>query len=233
MAQSLYCFYPPYHITMGEGGAVYTEDPILKQAIDSFRDLGWDCFCPPGSDGICKQRYSQRFGELPNGYDHKYVYSNFGYNMKANNMQVAIGCAQLKSNESFGKARRNNWNLLRKGLEEVSDTLILPEKNLLSDSSWFGFLITVKKEASLTRDKLAGYLEHNNIQTRNLFAGNIIMQPCFDELRKVHNGYRISGTLKNTNTVMNDSLWLGTYPGLSDEMIQAMVMAVVRFCRRE
>lgn len=223
-------FYPPHHITMGEGGAVYTDDSLLKQIIDSFRDWGRDCWCPPGSDGTCKQRYTQQFGELPIGYDHKYVYSNFGYNMKATDMQAAIGCAQLKRIELFGKARRYNWNLLREGLEKVSDKLILPEKDLFSDPSWFGFLITVRKEASFTRDELADYLESNNIQTRNLFAGNIVKHPCFDELRKTKMGYRISGTLDNTDKIMNDSLWIGTYPGLSEEMIQAMITAVTEFC---
>lgn len=222
-------FYPPHHITMGEGGAVYTDDSALKKIIDSFRDWGRDCWCPPGSDGKCEQRYMKQFGDLPEGYDHKYVYSNFGYNLKATDMQAAIGCAQLKRLDMFGEARRENWKKLREGLEDVSSKIILPEKEPLSNPSWFGFLMTVRKEASFTRDELSIYLESKNIQTRNLFAGNIIKHPCFDELRKSQKGYRISGNLKNTDTIMNNSLWVGTYPGLNEEMLQEMIIAITEF----
>ncbi len=224
-------FYPPHHMTMGEGGAVYTNDITLKRIVDSFRDWGRDCWCPPGTDGSCSNRYTQQFGELPIGYDHKYVYSHLGYNLKATDMQAAIGCAQLKRVDGFGEARRKNWDKLKQGLEEISEFIILPEKEEKSDPSWFGFLMTLKKEAQFTRDELAFHLEKNNIQTRNLFAGNIIKHPCFDELRSNGTGYRVIGGLENTDYVMNSSLWIGTYPGMTDEMITQMIKVIVEFVR--
>lgn len=224
-------FYPPHHITMGEGGAVYTNDMLLYRIVNSFRDWGRDCWCAPGTDGSCKHRYSQKFGELPIGYDHKYVYSHFGYNLKATEMQAAIGCAQIKKLNKFTKLRKDHWNLLREGLVEVSNYLVLPEREPDSAPSWFGFLMTVSENANFTRDELSSYLEENNIQTRNLFAGNIIKHPCFDEIRHDENSYRVVGDLKNTDTIMNNSFWIGVYPGMSIDKINYMIKVIIKFIK--
>ena len=222
-------FYPPHHLTMGEGGAVYTDDIMLYRIVNSLRDWGRDCWCPPGTDGSCKHRYSQQFGELPLGYDHKYVYSHFGYNLKATDMQAAIGCAQLNKLDRFTALRKENWKTLREGLKEVEDVILLPEAEKNSDPSWFGFLMTVKEEASFTRDELSTYLEENNIQTRNLFAGNIIKHPCFDEMREQGTGYRVVGTLNNTDKIMTSSLWIGVYPGMSEDKLNYMIKKILEF----
>lgn len=222
-------FYPPHHMTMGEGGAVYTDNLLLHRIINSFRDWGRDCWCDPGTDGSCGHRYTQQFGKLPAGYDHKYVYSHLGYNLKATDMQAAIGCAQLKKLDQFTVLRKKNWQMLKEGLQGVEDKIILPEKVENSDPSWFGFLMTVKKDAGFTRDELAEYMESKNVQTRNLFAGNIIKHPCFDELRESEKGYRVVGDLENTDYVMNSSLWIGVYPGMQEAKINYMIQVIKEF----
>jgi CDP-6-deoxy-D-xylo-4-hexulose-3-dehydrase len=222
-------FYPPHHITMGEGGAVYTDNPLLHKLVNSCRDWGRDCICGTGEDNTCRKRFLGRFGELPEGYDHKYVYSHFGFNLKATDMQAAIGCAQMEKLKGFIEMRRRNWDILYSELETVRDVLILPEPEENSIPSWFGFIITVKEEAAFTRNELAVYLESRNIQTRNLFAGNILKQPCFDSMRNSGYGFRVSGTLDNTDRVMNSSLWLGVYPGLNEEMIRYMAKCIRDF----
>jgi CDP-4-dehydro-6-deoxyglucose reductase, E1 len=225
-------FYPPHHMTMGEGGAVYTDDPLLKRLVESFRDWGRDCWCPSGKDNTCGNRFGQQFGELPFGYDHKYVYSHFGYNLKATDMQAAIGCAQLEKLPGFIEVRKKNWELLREGLAGLEDKFILPEATEYSDPSWFGFLLTVRKESGFTRDKIVNHLEGNGIQTRMLFAGNLIKHPCFDEMRREGKGYRVAGTLENTDRIMNNTFWVGVYPGMTEEMVQYMVEVVRGFCSR-
>ena len=214
-------FYPPHHMTMGEGGAVYTSDPLLHKIIRSMRDWGRDCACPSGQDNLCGYRFNLQFGELPLGYDHKYVYSHFGYNLKATDMQAAIGCAQLEKFPSFVEKRKHNWQRLHNGLKDLQDKLILPEAAPHSDPSWFGFLITCKK--STERNKLVRHIESKNIQTRMLFAGNLLKHPCFDELRKSGEGYRVVGSLDQTDRIMNDTFWIGVYPGMTDEMIDRMI----------
>jgi len=208
-------FYPPHHITMGEGGAVYTNDFNLKKIVDSLRDWGRDCWCPSGHDGSCGNRFGQQFGELPPGYDHKYVYSHFGYNLKATDLQAAIGCAQLEKLPEFIEARRKNWEHLRSALQEAEKFLLLPEAAGNSEPSWFGFLMTVKENSPFTRDQIVKHLEDSRIQTRMLFAGNVIKHPCFDEMRKTGEDYRIVGALENTDMIMNNSFWVGVYPGMS------------------
>ena len=217
-------FYPPHHMTMGEGGAVYTNDPLLYKIIKSFRDWGRDCSCPSGVDNLCGHRFDRQYGELPLGYDHKYVYSHFGYNLKITDMQAAIGCAQIKKLPVFGKKRRENFNKLKEGLKEIKDKIILPEATQNSDPSWFGFLITCKP--GINRNKVTTYLEEHGIQTRNLFAGNLIKHPCFDSLREKQEGYRVVGKLENTNRVMNDTFWIGVYPGMTDEKLNYMIKVI-------
>ena len=217
-------FYPPHHMTMGEGGAVYTSDPLLHKIIRSLRDWGRDCACPSGNDNLCGRRFDQQYGELPFGYDHKYVYSHFGYNLKATDMQAAIGCAQLEKFPSFVEKRKYNWRRLYEGLKDLQDKLILPEAAPYSDPSWFGFLITCRPGVS--RNKLVRFMESKNIQTRMLFAGNLIKHPCFDELRKSRTGYRVAGTLDITDRIMNDAFWIGVYPGMTDEMIDKMIETI-------
>lgn len=226
-------FYPPHHITMGEGGAVYTDDIQLYRIINSFRDWGRDCWCNPGQDGSCGKRYDQVFGELPFGYDHKYVYSHFGYNLKATDMQAAIGCAQLEKLGMFTRKRVHNFELLREKLLSYEDKLILPEAEKNARPSWFGFLITVRNDAGFTRDELTSWLERNNIQTRNLFAGNIIRHPCFDGIRGQEDVYRVIGDLSATDQVTTDTFWLGVYPGMSEEKISYMDEMIGRFIRNE
>jgi CDP-6-deoxy-D-xylo-4-hexulose-3-dehydrase len=220
-------FYPPHHMTMGEGGAVYTNNTLLHTIITSFRDWGRDCRCPSGVDNLCKHRFDGQYGELPRGYDHKYVYSHFGYNLKATDMQAAIGVAQLEKFPSFVVARRKNWDLLKSGLQCVADKLILPEPVQNCKASWFGFLITVRKDAGFTRDDIVKHLESNGIQTRMLFAGNLIKHPCFNEMRAAGKGYRIVGSLTNTDIIMNDTFWIGVYPGMDEKMIEFMVKNIV------
>lgn len=224
-------FYPPHHMTMGEGGAVYTDDSQLKRLVESFRDWGRDCWCPSGKDNTCGNRFGQQFGELPYGYDHKYVYSHFGYNLKVTDMQAAIGCAQLEKLPGFIESRKKNWKLLRDGLAGLEDRFILPEATANSDPSWFGFLLTVKKEAGFTRDKIVNHLESKGIQTRMLFAGNLVKHPCFDEMRKSGEGYRVIGDLKNTDIIMERTFWVGVYPGMTKEMVEYMVGIITNFCQ--
>lgn len=221
-------FYPPHHMTMGEGGAVYTDNALLHKLVNSFRDWGRDCWCMGGVDNTCGCRFTKQFGELPLGYDHKYVYSHFGYNLKVTDMQAAIGCAQLEKLDDIVERRRNNFKVLREGLEETP-WLILPEPQKNSDPSWFGFLITVKPGAPFTRNDLAKYLEAHRIQTRNLFAGNLLKHPAFDQMKKTGEGYRVVGDLKNTDFIMNNTLWIGVYPGMTDEMLEYMIKTIKDF----
>lgn len=225
-------FYPPHHITMGEGGAVYTNDVQLKRIVESFRDWGRDCWCPPGRDNTCGHRFSRQFGRLPRGYDHKYVYSHFGYNLKVTDMQAAIGCAQLEKLPAFIKARKHNWKKLRNGIAKLSDRFILPEPSQNSDPSWFGFLLTVRKDAGFTRDEIVQYLESQGVQTRMLFAGNIIKHPCFDEMRSKRRAYRTVGRLSNTDMIMNHSLWIGVYSGMSGDMIDFTIDRIINFAAK-
>ena len=217
-------FYPPHHMTMGEGGCVYTNDPLLHRLINSYRDWGRDCMCPSGRDNICGHRFDGQYGELPQGYDHKYVYSHFGYNLKVTDMQAAIGCEQLKKFPRFVERRKHNWARLRKALEGVQDKLILPEPALNSDPSWFGFLLTVRE--GVNREKVVRYVENKGVQTRMLFSGNLIKHPCFDEMRATGEGYRVVGTLENTDRIMCDTFWVGVYPGMTDEMIDYMAKTI-------
>jgi CDP-6-deoxy-D-xylo-4-hexulose-3-dehydrase len=208
-------------MTMGEGGAVYTSNPLLHKIIRSLRDWGRDCVCASGQDNRCGHRFDRQYGELPAGYDHKYVYSHFGYNLKATDMQAAVGCAQLEKLPSFVEKRRHNWQRLCAGLRDLQDRLILPEAAPRSRPSWFGFLITCRD--GVDRDRLVRHLEGNNIQTRMLFAGNLLRHPCFDGMRKSGAGYRVAGTLEATDRIMRDAFWVGVYPGMSDEMIDRMI----------
>lgn len=217
-------FYPPHHMTMGEGGAVYTNNPLLNKIIRSFRDWGRDCMCPSGRDGVCGRRFDGQHGELPYGYDHKYVYSHFGYNLKATDMQAAIGCAQLKKLPDFVARRRENFELLYRELEPVSDRLILPRATEYADPSWFGFLLTCREGTD--REKLVPYIESRGIQTRMLFAGNLTRHPCFDEMRRTGEGYRIAGSLEVTDRIMRDSFWVGVYPGMTKERIAYMAKVI-------
>lgn len=219
-------FYPPHHMTMGEGGCVYTDNSLLHRLILSYRDWGRDCICPSGHDNFCGHRYDGQYGELPQGYDHKYVYSHFGYNLKVTDMQAAIGCAQLEKFPSFIEKRRHNWERLHKALEPLSDRLVLPEPAQNSEPSWFGFLISVKPESGLKRNELIKYIEEHNVQTRLLFSGNIVRQPCFDEIRDTAS-YRISGALEVTEYIMNNTFWVGVYPGMTDNMIDYMAKVII------
>ena len=215
-------FYPPHHMTMGEGGCVYTDHPLLHRLILSYRDWGRDCICPSGHDNFCGHRFDGQHGQLPKGYDHKYVYSHFGYNLKVTDMQAAIGCEQLKKFPQFIERRRHNWDRLHKALEDVQDKLILPEPAENSRPSWFGFLISVRPESGLDRNKLTRYIEEHNIQTRLLFSGNLIKHPCFDQIRGTE-AYRVVGDLVNTEFIMNNTFWVGVYPGMTDEKIDYML----------
>ena len=224
-------FYPPHHMTMGEGGAVYTNDPLLNKITLSFRDWGRDCWCASGVDNTCRMRFTGQFGELPQGYDHKYVYSHFGFNLKITDMQAAVGCAQLDKLDQIVAARRANYQMLYDGLKDVPG-LILPVAEANSNPSWFGFLIAVKEDAGFTRNELTGYLEQNKIQTRNLFAGNLTKHPCFDEMRQTGEGYRIVGELKNTDFVMTNGFWIGVFPGMTKEMDLWMIKCISEFCKQ-
>ena len=217
-------FYPPHHMTMGEGGAVYTDNPLLNKIIRSMRDWGRDCVCASGQDNLCGHRFDRQYGELPLGYDHKYVYSHFGYNLKATDLQAAIGCAQIEKFPSFVEKRRHNFERLHKALEGLEDRLILPEAAPNSRPSWFGFLITCKEGTD--RTKVVQYVESRGVQTRMLFAGNLIKHPCFDEMRAEGKGYRVVGDLTNTDRIMRDTFWVGVYPGMNDEMIDYMAKTI-------
>lgn len=217
-------FYPPHHMTMGEGGAVYTNNPLLHKIIRSFRDWGRDCMCPSGVDNLCGHRFDRQYGELPLGYDHKYVYSHFGYNLKVTDMQAAVGVAQIKKVPSFVERRRHNFERLYNALVDLRDKFILPQACENSKPSWFGFLLTCRE--GVDRVKVVKYLEEHGIQTRNLFAGNLIKHPCFDEMRKTRHGYRVVGSLENTDRIMRDTFWVGVYPGMTDEKIDYMAKVI-------
>jgi len=222
-------FYPPHHMTMGEGGATYTDNPLLKKIMLSMRDWGRDCWCESGVDNTCGARFSQSFGSLPKGYDHKYVYSHFGFNLKVSDMQAAIGVAQLEKFPTFVEKRKENFNRLYNGLKDLEE-LILVEAQPLSDPSWFGFMITLKDSVNFTRNELSGFLEENRIQTRNLFAGNILRHPLFDSLIE-NEEYRVIGDLPNTDKIMNDSFWIGLYPGMGDNAIDYMIKKIKEFVK--
>ncbi len=217
-------FYPPHHMTMGEGGAVYTNDPLLFKISRSMRDWGRDCVCPSGRDGVCGHRFDRQFGELPFGYDHKYVYSHFGYNLKATDMQAAVGCAQLQKFPGFVARRRHNFARLKAALLPVADKLILPEACPGSNPSWFGFLMTCRE--GVEREKVVSHIESRGVQTRMLFSGNIVKHPCFDEMRKSGRGYRVVGDLSVTDTIMTRTFWVGLYPGMTDDMIDYMAKVI-------
>ena len=217
-------FYPAHHMTMGEGGAVYTNNPKLHKLIRSFRDWGRDCMCPAGRDNLCGHRFDGQHGDLPKGYDHKYVYSHFGYNLKATDMQAAVGCAQLKKLTSFVERRRKNFSRLLAGLSDLEDKFILPTPCENSKPSWFGFILTCR--AGVSRNEVVKYIEGHNIQTRMLFSGNLIKHPCFDEMRAKDAGYRVVGELNNTDRIMNDTFWIGVYPGMTDEKIDYMIKVI-------
>lgn len=223
-------FYPPHHMTMGEGGAVYTNNSLLNRISRSFRDWGRDCVCPSGCDNLCGHRFDKQYGELPLGYDHKYVYSHFGYNLKATDMQAAIGCAQLKKFPSFVQRRRENFERLYKALECVQDKLILPEPVENANPSWFGFCITCRD--GVNREDIVPYIESKGVQTRMLFAGNLVKHPCFDQMRETKEGFRVVGNLTNTDTIMNSTFWIGVYPGMTDEMINYMAETIIEACNK-
>lgn len=220
-------FYPPHHMTMGEGGAVYTDNPLLNKIIRSMRDWGRDCICTSGHDNMCGHRFDKQYGELPLGYDHKYVYSHFGYNLKATDMQAAVGCAQLKKFPSFVEKRRANFNYLYKKLVEggAADKLIMPVAEEHSNPSWFGFIVTCKE--GVNRNKVVSYVENKGVQTRMLFAGNLIKHPCFDQMRETGIGYRVVGDLVNTDRIMNDSFWVGVYPGMTEEKLDYIAKTIL------
>ena len=220
-------FYPPHHMTMGEGGAVYTNDPLLKKIMLSIRDWGRDCWCESGVDNTCGCRFTKQFGSLPVGYDHKYVYSHFGYNLKISDMQAAIGCAQLEKFPSFVEKRKANFKRLYDGLSDLPE-LQLFGKYPESDPSWFGFLITLTDKAGFTRNDLAKHLEEKKIQTRNLFAGNILKHPCFETMREGVD-YRVAGSLENTDNIMNNAFWIGLYPGMTREKLDYMISTIREF----
>ncbi len=220
-------FYPPHHMTMGEGGAVYTNDPLLHRIIRSLRDWGRDCVCASGRDNMCGHRFDRKYGELPLGYDHKYVYSHFGYNLKVTDLQAAVGCAQLEKLPAFIEKRRENFTYLSERLQEAADKLILPEACADSRPSWFGFMITCGENAD--KNGLVQYLEKRGIQTRMLFAGNLTKQPCFDEMRESGQGYRVIGELRNTDRIMEKAFWIGVYPGMTKAMLDFMADCIIEY----
>ena len=223
-------FYPPHHMTMGEGGAVYTNNPLLHKIIRSLRDWGRDCVCPSGCDNVCGHRFDRQYGQLPLGYDHKYVYSHFGYNLKATDMQAAIGCAQIKKFPGFVQKRKDNFDYLYNALmntslgDKITDKLIMPKANTYSDPSWFGFMMTCRD--GVDRSTVVQKIEEQGVQTRALFAGNLTKHPCFDEMRKTGKGYRIAGELTETDNIMNKSFWVGVYPGMTTQMLDYMAEAI-------
>jgi CDP-6-deoxy-D-xylo-4-hexulose-3-dehydrase len=221
-------FYPAHHITMGEGGAVMTNRPPLKKLAESFRDWGRDCWCAPGKDNTCGKRFGWQLGDLPPAYDHKYTYSNIGYNLKATDMQAAVGLAQLAKLPGFLAARRRNFQHLLDGLRPYEDVLILPEPTANADPSWFGFPIAVRPGAAVTRDDLVHHLEANKIGTRLLFGGNLTRQPAY---RDAH--YRVVGDLTNADFVMNNVFWVGVYPGLTEAMLDFVITTIATLCRRQ
>lgn len=224
-------FYPPHHMTMGEGGAVYTADPMLQKLMLSLRDWGRDCVCKSGQDNRCGHRFDGKFGELPQGYDHKYVYSTFGYNLGITDMQAAVGCAQLEKLPGFVERRKHNWNYLKEALADVSDRILLPEAEDNSDPSWFGFCMTL--EEGLDRNKAVRFIEDHGIQTRLLFAGNLIKHPCFDAIRNDGSSYRVSGELTNTDIITERTFWVGVYPGMTDDRLDYMAEIIKSAVREQ
>lgn len=222
-------FYPPHHITMGEGGAVYTNNPELHKYVNSFRDWGRECWCVGGVDNTCGYRFSKQFGQLPVGYDHKYVYSHLGFNLKATDMQAAIGCAQLDKLDNIVARRRENFKVLRQGLANVPG-IILPEPQANSNPSWFGFMITVKDDAGFTRTDLTKHLESKKIQTRNLFAGNLLKHPALEAYTNGQD-YRVVGELPTTEVIMNQTFWIGVYPGMTPQKLNYMIQTIKEFCK--
>ena len=218
-------FYPPHHMTMGEGGAVYTNNSLLNRLILSYRDWGRDCICPSGRDNLCGRRFDGDWAELPHGYDHKYVYSHFGYNLKVTDMQAAVGVEQLKKFPDFIRIRRENWQYLRKQLAVLEDKLILPEPAENAEPSWFGFLLSVRPESGLDRNTITRYIEAHNVQTRLLFSGNIIRHPCFDEIRGT-DAYRVAGSLAVSDFIVNNTFWIGVYPGMTKEKLDYMIQVI-------
>ena len=221
-------FYPAHHITTGEGGAVFTQSPKLNKLIESFRDWGRDCFCNPGVDNTCGKRFDWQLGSLPKGYDHKYIYSHLGYNLKMTDMQAACGLAQMDRIEGFIDKRKKNFNYLKKGLQPFSDLIILPEATKNSDPSWFGFPITIKPESRINRIDLLRFLDNHKIGARLLFSGNIIRQPYFKNLN-----YRIFSELTNTDVIMNHSFWLGVYPGINEKMLDFIIAKISVFLSKK
>ena len=221
-------FYPAHHITMGEGGAVFTANPKLKRIIESFRDWGRDCYCDPGKDNTCGKRFEWQLGKLPKGYDHKYIYSHAGFNLKITDMQAAVGLAQLDHLEGFIAKRKQNFKFLKSRLKKLEEVLILPEAAPQTDPAWFGFPITIRETAAFQRPELLRYLDQNKIATRLLFSGNITQQPYFEG-----RNYRISGELKNTDLVMKNSFWLGIYPAITEEMLDYTASALEKFLREK
>ncbi|MEK6947103.1 MAG: lipopolysaccharide biosynthesis protein RfbH [Nanoarchaeota archaeon] len=221
-------FYPAHHITMGEGGAVFTDDPKLKRILESFRDWGRDCFCAPGHNNTCGKRFEWKIGEMPYGYDHKFIYSHLGYNFKITDMQASVGLAQLNNLEHFIQTRKNNFSYLKKGLKQFEDNLILPESTPNSDPSWFGFTITIKENLSYTKKDLIEFLSSKLIDTRPLFAGNITKQPYFKNIK-----YRINGSLRNTEMITSNSFWIGVYPGLTKEMLDYVIQTFDLFFNKK
>ncbi len=221
-------FYPPHHMTMGEGGAVYTDNPLLNKIVRSMRDWGRDCVCPSGRDNMCGHRFDGQYGELPAGYDHKYVYSHFGYNLKATDLRAAIGCAQIDKFPGFVEKRKHNFEILESRLKDggAEEKLILPAATKGSDPSWFGYLMSCKD--GVDRNEVVRFVEERGVQTRMLFAGNLIKHPCFDELRSAGEGYRVVGTLDNTDRIMRDSFWVGLYPGMTDEKLAYMAKVILQ-----
>lgn len=224
-------FYPAHHITTGEGGAVYTRDPLLHKIVRSLRDWGRDCACPPGQDNICGNRFTGQYGTLPAGYDHKYVYSHLGFNLKATDLQAAAGVAQLKKLDWIVARRRDNWMYLRESLSPLENSLLLPEQEPGSRPSWFGFLMTVREESTVTREQIVDYLEEHHIQTRPLFAGNLLRHPCFMPLQEGID-YRVAGTLETTDRIMHQSFWIGVYPGMERAMLDEMVQRIFEIVDR-
>lgn len=225
-------FYPAHHMTTGEGGCVYTNNPILNRLILSYYNWGRDCVCAPGKDNTCGHRFDGKFGELPQGYDHKYVYSHFGYNLKATDLQAAIGCEQLKKLPFFIERRCYNWKLLHNKLEKLQEKIILPEAGKNSEPSWFGFLVCIKPETGLKRNDVVRYVESRGVQTRQLFGGNLIKHPCFNQIRNT-SAYRVVGDLKNSDYVMNNAFWVGVYPGITEPMIDHIVKVITEGLENE
>ena len=219
-------FYPAHHITMGEGGAVFTQNPVLRRAMETFRDWGRDCYCDPGKENTCKRRFDWQLGELPYGYDHKYIYSHLGFNLKVTDMQAAVGVAQLGHLDRFIEARRHNYKRLKDGLGSLEEFFIFSEPTAGSEPSWFGFLLTVRESAPFTRDEIVRHLNEKRIATRLLFGGNLVRQPYMQGRR-----YRVQGSLANSDRIMNQTFWIGVYPGLSNAHLDYTCETIRAYCR--